>query len=401
MSTQLLDMQTLDDRTQLMTLNMGPQHPSTHGVLQVVLQLDGERVVSARPEIGYLHRGKEKIAEYKTWHKWIPYTDRMDYISPMSNNYGYIGAIEKLMQVEVTPRCRHLRTMLVEMARISSHLLWLGCNAMDIGAVTVFLYTFTEREFLYDRFEEASGARFTVSYMRTGGLARDVPPGWEKKVEQWAKGMPAKIDEWEGLLTENPIWLERTRGVGVIDGPTALNCGLTGPSLRASGVPYDVRRARPYLLYDQLDWNVATETGGDVYARYLVRIKEMRESVSMLLQLAPTLPGGPVNIDDPKFIYPPRERVHHDMESLIHQFLLASEGYAVDEGDCYFSIEAPKGELGFYIVSDGGRRPYRVKVRSPSFCNLYLLDRLCRGHMVSDVVANIGSLDIVLGEVDR
>ncbi len=386
---------------EIMTLNMGPQHPSTHGVLRLVLELEGETVVDIKPVIGYLHSAKEKLAEAKTYHKFIPYTDRLDYLSPMANNTAYVMSVEKLLGVEVTERCQWLRMILCEMARISSHLLWLGTHAMELGAMTVFLYTFRERETLYDLFEEISGARFTVSYMRVGGVMRDAPAGWLGRVRQFIEDFPAKWRDYDTLLRMNDIFIMRTRGIGVMTREQAIDFCLTGPCLRASGVGLDLRKANPYLRYDQVDFDVPTRTEGDCYARFECRMQEMLESVKILHQCLDRIPDGPVNIDNPKVIYPPRHRVKQSMEDLIHHFLLASDGIYVPPGEAYAPIEASKGELGFYIVSMGGYNPYRLKIRSPSLVNLQSITPMSKGSLLADVVAVIGSLDLVLGEIDR
>lgn len=392
------------ENAEYMTLNMGPVHPSTHGVLRVILDLEGETVVALRPVIGYLHRAKEKIAETKTYHQWIPYTDRMDYLSPMSNNTGYALAVEKALGIDVTEKCKWLRMTLCELARISSHLLWLGTSALELGATTPFLYTFRERESIYDIFEWICGARFTVSYMRAGGVARDMPEGWIDRVSEFADAFDEKCDEYETLLTNNLIFIERTRDIGVIGRDEAIAIGLSGPCARASGVSWDIRKHEPYLNYDKVDWEAPVGRVGDVYERYLIRLEEMRQSAKIVRQCVPhlrRLAAERVNIDNPKIVFPPREKLHKSMETLIHHFLLASEGFQVPAGEVYQGIEAPKGELGFYIVADGSSRPYKIKVRSPSFTNLQALDQMCRGHSIADVVAIIASLDFVLGEVDR
>jgi len=387
---------------EILTLNMGPQHPSTHGVLRLVLELEGEKVLSIKPHIGYLHSGKEKIAEVKTYHQFIPYTDRLDYLSPMANNYAFVAAVEKLLGIEETERCKYVRTILCELARISSHLLWLGTHGLELGAVTVFLYTFREREALYDLFEEICGARFTVSYMRVGGVQRDYPEGWLDRVRAFIDEFPARHREYADLLTTNDIFVYRTRGVGKISARDALDLCLTGPSLRASGVGLDVRRADPYLVYDRLDWRVVTAEGGDCYARFQVRMEEMLESARIVRQCLDQMPkDGPINLDNPKVLFPARERVKESMEDLIHHFLLASEGLRTPPGEVYRPIEGSKGELAFYIYTDGGPRPYRLHIRSPSFVNLQSLSKMCEGALIADVVAVIGSLDLVLGEIDR
>ena len=387
---------------EMMSLNMGPQHPSTHGVLRLGLELEGETVRSLRPMIGYLHSGKEKLAEAKTYHKFIPYTDRLDYLSPMANNFAYVGAVEKLLDLEVTERCKFLRTILCELARISSHLLWLGTHGMELGAMTVFLYTFREREAIYDLFEWIAGARFTVSYMRVGGVARPIPEGWLAAVRRFIDDFPSKHKDYSDLLTMNDIFIARTRNVGRITREEAIDLCLTGPSLRACGVDWDLRKRNPYLVYDRLDFDVPVRAEGDCYARYQVRMAEMLESCRIIRQCIDMMPkDGPLNLDNPKVCYPPRERLHKSMEDLIHHFLLASEGIEVPPGEAYHAIEASKGELGFYLVSAGGHRPYRCKIRSPSFVNLQSLGKMSEGSLLADVVAVIGSLDLVLGEIDR
>ncbi len=387
---------------EIMTLNVGPQHPSTHGVLRLVTELEGETVVDVRPVIGYLHSGKEKLAETKTYHRFIPYTDRLDYLSPMANNTAYVLSVEKLLGVEVTERCKWLRMILCEMARISSHLVWLGTHAMELGAVTVFLYTFREREALYDLFEEICGARFTVSYMRIGGVARDWPAGWLDRVRAFIDDFPAKYKDYSDLLTMNDIFIMRTRGIGKISRQEAIDYCLTGPSLRGSGVDWDIRKVNPYLHYDQVQFEVPVRAAGDVYARYECRMIEMLQSCRIIAQCIDKMPrDGPLNIDNPKVCYPPRARIKRSMEDLIHHFLLASEGIYVPPGEAYVPIEASKGELGFYIVSMGGYTPYRLKIRSPSFVNLQSLRPMCRGGLIADMVSVIGSLDFVLGEIDR
>jgi NADH-quinone oxidoreductase subunit D len=380
---------------------MGPQHPSTHGVLRVELDLEGEVVRGVRPCVGYLHSGKEKIAETKTYHQFIPYTDRMDYLSQMSNNTGYVLAVERLLDLEVTERCKYLRVMLCELARLSSHLLWVGTGALELGASTVFMYTFREREKIYDIFEAIAGARFNVSYMRVGGVARDIPDGWLDMVREFCDDLPQRMADYERLLSKNEIFLQRTVGIGAITAADAIDLSLSGPCLRAAGVPMDLRRTQPYLVYDELDWKVVTAQESDVYARYLLRLEEMRQSLSLVRQCVEAMPGGPVNMDNHKVVFPPKERVHEGMEELIHHFLLASEGFKVPPGEAYTAIEAPKGELGFYVVADGTSRAYRLKIRSPSFCNLMSLEKMCVGRYLADVVAILASLDIVLGDVDR
>ncbi len=399
MPTQIIekDVNTLE----ALTINMGPQHPSTHGVLRLVLEVDGEVIVDIKPVMGYLHRAKEKHAEVKTYHQFIPYTDRMDYLAPMMNNIAYVMTVEKALGIEITRRCKYLRMILGELSRISSHLLWLGSNALELGAMTPFLYQFREREKIYDLFEWIAGARFTVSFMRVGGVMRDAYPEWLRRVREFVDGFPKALKEIEILLNENEIFVQRTAGIGKITGKQCIDFGLTGPAMRASGIEADLRRDTPYLAYDEVEFKVPVETEGDCMARYLVRIQEMYEAHKIVVQCLEKFPDGPVNIDNPKVIYPPRKQLKKSMEDLIHHFLLASEGFRVPEGEVYHAVEAPKGELGFYLVSDGGRTAYRLGIRSPSFNNLQALREMCVGHMISDVVAIVASLDPVLGDVDR
>ncbi|MGH9870787.1 MAG: NADH dehydrogenase (quinone) subunit D [Candidatus Polarisedimenticolia bacterium] len=393
--------ETIEPGTELMIVNMGPSHPSTHGVLRLILTLDGERVVKCEPVMGYLHRGMEKIAENKTYTQFIPYTDRLDYLAPLSNNVAFALAVEKLVGTRVPPRCEHIRVLVCELSRISAHLLWLGTHAVDLGAITVFMYTFREREVLYNFFEALTGTRLTTSYTRIGGLSRDLPPGFLDDVSRWLERFPRDLDEYETLLTKNKIWVERTQGVGVLSIEDAINLGTTGPNLRASGLEWDLRKARPYSGYEQFEFEVPIGTVGDVYDRYLVRIEEMRQSVKICKQVVKTMPGGPINVDDPKLVLPSKEKVLTKMEELIHQFIIVTEGFEAPKGEVYHAIESPKGELGFYVVSEGGAAPHRMKIRSPSFVNLMALPPLCEGSLISDVVAIIASLDPVMGEVDR
>jgi NADH-quinone oxidoreductase subunit D len=388
-------------RPEIVTINMGPSHPATHGVLQLVLQLDGERVVRCVPHIGYLHRGMEKIAENRTYLQFIPYTDRMDYLSPLAANVGFALAVEELLGVRVPPRCEVIRVLCCELARIGSHLLWLGTHALDLGAATVFFHTFKDREWHYDLVEDLCGARLTTSFTRIGGMMADVTPEWLERLKEFAEAMPGRINEYETLLTGNTIWLQRTQGVGKITADQALSYGMTGPALRATGVEYDLRKARPYSGYESYDFEIPTGTEGDIYDRYLVRLEEMRQSVKILLQGIDALPDGPMNIDDPKIFLPPKKRVLQSMEELIHQFIVITEGFECPAGEVFHSTEVPKGELGFYIVSTGGAAPYRLRIRSPSFNNVATLPHLVEGGLIADVVANIASLDPVMGEVDR
>lgn len=384
-----------------MLVNMGPQHPATHGVLRLVLQLDGETVERCIPHLGYLHTGFEKTCEYREWNQVVPYTDRMDYLSPMLYNIGYALAVESLLDVEITPRCRVLRVILSELNRILGHLLWLGTTGIDLGAFTVFLYTFQEREIIYNLHEAYCGARLTTSVTRIGGMLADLPAGWIAACRSFAENIEATLDECERLLTNNSIWLARTVDVGVIDGETAVNFGLTGANLRASGVAYDVRKARPYLGYEEYDFDVPVGEHGDTYDRYLVRLEEMRQSARIIRQALDWLPGGPVNVDDPAVILPPKSKSMASIDSMIAHFKLVMEGLQVPAGDVWYSIEGSKGELGFGLVSDGGSKPVRCRFRGPSFVNLGALPYLVEGSLVADVIAVNASLDIVLGEIDR
>ena len=382
-------------------INMGPQHPATHGVLRLVLELDGEVVTRCTPHLGYLHRGVEKIGEHKTFLQFIPYTDRLDYLAPLSSNVGYILAVEKLMDIEVPERCRLLRVMACEVARISAHLLWLGTHAIDLGAVTVFFHTFRERETLYDLIELMTGTRLTTSYTRVGGLSRDLPDAFMPRLKEWTRGFLPKVDEFERLLTRNRIWVDRTRGIGIISRDQAIALGLTGPSLRASGVPHDLRKAEPYCGYEQFDFEVPYADDGDVYARYMVRIEEMRQSARILEQATARLRPGPIWADHPKVVPPVKRDVLTNMDELIHHFMIVAEGMNPPVGEVYHAVEAPKGELGFYIVGDGTPNPHRCRVRATSFMNLQVVPILAKDQLIADLVAIIGTTDIVLGEVDR
>jgi NADH-quinone oxidoreductase subunit D len=385
----------------LMTVNMGPQHPSTHGVLRVVLTLDGETVVDAQSDIGYLHTGIEKTIQCKRYEAALTCTDRMDYLSPLANNLAYCLAAESLLELDVPERASWLRVMLVELQRIASHLVWLGTSALDMGAMTVFFYCFRERESILDLFEELTGQRMMTSYIRFGGVEQECPDGWLGRVRAFIDEFPRHVDEYERLLRENGIWKERLQGVGVISDADAIAYGLTGPSLRGSGVDWDVRKTRPYCIYDQLSFSVCVETAGDCYARYLVRMREMRESQRLVVQCLDRLPGGPIRSNDRKVVPPPKEELASSMEAVIHHFKLLTEGLHPPVGEVYEPIESPRGELGVYLVSDGSNKPRRCHVRAPSFANLQALPVLARGRLIADVVAVIGSLDIVLGEIDR
>ena len=386
-----------------MVLNMGPSHPATHGVLRLRLEMDGEIITKAEPDVGYLHRGDEKIAENMTYNQFLPYTDRLDYLAPLANNVHYVLAVEKLLGItdDLPERCQYIRTICCELARISAHLLGLGAFAMDTGAFTVFLHTFTEREKVYYLIEALTGARFTTSYTRVGGLSRDLPEGWLDELSNFLDEVEINFDETETLLTRNPIFLGRTQDVGIITREEAIDFGLSGPNLRGSGVEHDVRKAQPYMIYDRFDFDVPVGTTGDCYDRYAIRILEMRESVKILRQCIADIPGGPINVDDGKIVLPPKEKVMTNMEELIHQFMLVTQGQDAPVGEIYFGAENPKGELGFYIHSLGGGTPHRLKIRAPSFVNLSILSQLLPGHMIADVVAILGSLDFVMGECDR
>ncbi|MCB8985315.1 MAG: NADH dehydrogenase (quinone) subunit D [Ardenticatenaceae bacterium] len=391
----------IEDAEEHMLLSMGPQHPSTHGVLRLLVELDGETVVNLAPDIGFLHTGIEKNMEAKTFTKALVMTDRMDYLSPMSNNLGYILAVEKLLGVEATPRAQAIRVILTEMQRVASHLVWLGTSALDLAAMSVFLYCFREREYILDVFEMVAGHRMMVSYFRPGGLWRDVPEEFETAVRQFLDFMPAKIADYEALLKNNPIFLGRAKGVGVISAEDAISWGLTGGSLRGSGVNYDVRKANPYSGYEQYDFDVPLETDGDVYARYRVRMEEMRQSLRIIEQALNKLPDGPIQIDNRKIVPPPRAELGRSMEAVIHHFKLWTEGFNAPEGFVYQAIESPRGEFGVYLRGNGGSKPARVHFRAPSYVNLAALPKLSKNLFVADVVAIIGSIDIVLGEIDR
>jgi NADH-quinone oxidoreductase subunit D len=381
-----------------MVLNMGPQHPSTHGVLRLVIEIDGETVVSLAPDIGYLHTGIEKTCEAKFYAQVTPLTDRVDYLCPMTNNTAYALAVEKLLQLEVPERAQWLRVLFNELTRIQSHLVWLGTHAMDIGALTVFLYCFREREDLLRIFEAVSGQRMMTSYVRIGGIALEPPADLYKTI---LTTFPSKIDEYEGLLNNNPIWKDRLQGVGMMTAAQAIAFGVTGPPLRASGVDFDVRRDMPYSSYEKFQFKVPVSNGCDVWARYIVRMEEMRESVKICLQALDGLPEGRIVADAPKIILPDREQMKTQMESLIHHFKIVTEGFQVPAGEVTSSVEAPHGMMNYYVVSDGTAKPYRVHMRNPGFATLQALETMCKGQLIADVVAVIGSIDIVLGEIDR
>lgn len=384
-----------------MVLNVGPQHPSTHGVLRIILELDGETILRATPDVGFLHTGIEKSAENLYYSQVVPLTDRIDYLAPLSNNLAYALAVEKLLGLEIPPRAQWLRVLLTELTRINNHLVWLGTTGLELGAMTVFLYCFREREQILNLFEMASGQRMMCSYIRPGGLALEPPLDFYQRVEQVLQMLPDRLDEYEELLTENRIWLARTRGVGVLSVEDALAYCISGPNLRASGMPLDLRKAAPYSGYENFEFDVPVRTDGDVYARYAVRVEEMRQSVRITRQALEGLPEGPVRADAPGILLPEREKMKAEMEALIYHFKIVTDGYAPPPGEVYAPIESPKGELGCYLVSDGGPRPWRMRWRPPSLLNVQLLSKLLPGHLLADAIAIIASVDFVLGEVDR
>jgi NADH-quinone oxidoreductase subunit D len=389
-------------RTETMTVNMGPQHPSTHGVLRLVIELDGETIVSAMPTIGYLHTGIEKTAEQKKWQQVVPLVERMDYLGPQSNALGYVMAVEKLLGIEVPERVTNIRVLIAELQRMSSHLIWLGTHGMEVGAVTILLYCLRERELLLNINELLAGFRLFPSYLRIGGLREDLPVGFHQLVTEFLDRFPGKIDDYEKLLTKNDVWQRRTRGVGVLSREDAVGYGCVGPIARASGLPYDVRRTFPYLNYATYDFDVPTRTDGDVYARYQVRVQEMRESVKIARQaLARITPTGEWAVNDPRIVPPPKDKVYTEMEALIQHFLIHSQGFTVPAGEAYLPIEGPRGEHGFFIVSDGSNRPWRIKSRPPSYLAIQALPVMVVGGLIADVIAVIGSTDVVMGDCDR
>jgi NADH-quinone oxidoreductase subunit D len=382
-------------------LNMGPQHPSTHGVLRLMLELDGETILRAEPDVGYLHTGIEKQCESKTYQQVVPLTDRVDYLANLSNNLCYVLAVERLLGLEVPPQAQWMRVMLTELTRISSHLVWLGTHAIDIGAMSVFLYCFREREDLLRIFEMFSGQRMMTSYFRVGGLALEPPRGWHKPVGAFLDRFPAALQEYEDLLTANPIWKIRTKGVGWVPLDDLLNLGVTGPMIRAAGLAWDIRKSEPYSGYEKFDFDIPTRREGDVYARYEVRLEEMRQSARIARQAMEGMPSGPWAADAPKVVLPPREKMKTEMEALIHHFKIVYEGFKVPAGEVYQVIESPRGELGYYVVSDGSAKPYRVHIHGPSFGNLQATGAMVEGRLLADVIAALGSMDFVLGDVDR
>jgi NADH-quinone oxidoreductase subunit D len=394
--------ETATGKTKTMVLNMGPQHPSTHGVLRILLELDGENVVKAIPDMGYLHTGIEKSCEDKTYSQAITLTDRIDYLNPLGNNLAYCLAVEKLLGLEVPKRAQYIRVLMVELQRICSHLVWLGTHAIDLGAMSVFLYCFREREEILKIFEFVAGQRMMTSYIRIGGLALDPPTGYLQRVEKFVNMMPSRIDEYEQLLTGNRIWIGRTKGVGYISADDAIALSMTGPVLRAAGVPYDNRKVFPYSSYEEFDFDVPTRTDSDVFARYMVRVAEMRESLKIIRQAMKKIPPeGPVRTDAPGIIPPEREKMKTEMEALIYHFKIFTEGFSPPPGEAFAAVESPRGELGVFVASDGSPKPLRVHFRAPSFINLQALPKLIEGKLIADVIACIGTIDIVLGEVDR
>ena len=391
----------INTKPRVLTLNMGPQHPSTHGVLRLQLELDGETIVKCQPDIGYLHTGIEKEFEVKTYQQGVTLTDRIDYLAPLSNNLCYCLAVEKLLALDIPPRAQWTRVMLTELTRLNSHLVWLGTHAIDIGAMSVFLYCFREREDILRIFEMYSGQRMMTSYIRIGGLALEPPRGWQQRVRTFIDAFPSKVDEYEELLTNNRIWVGRTRGVGYMSLEDMLDLSITGPMLRAAGLKYDARKNEPYSSYDKFDFEIPTQTESDVYARYLVRIEEMRQSARIVKQALEGMPGGRWTADAPHVVLPDREKMKTQMEALIYHFKIVTEGFRVPAGEVYQVIESPRGEVGYYVVSDGTALPYRAHVRGPSFGNLQGVPRLVEGTLIADVIASIGSMDFVLGDCDR
>ena len=394
----------LSDRAQTgetMLLNMGPQHPSTHGVLRLLLELDGETVLNCIPDIGFLHTGVEKNMESKTYQKAEVMSDRLDYMNPIGSNFGYCQAVEKLTGLDVPPRAQAIRVILAELQRISSHLVWVGSIGLDLAAMSTFLYCFREREAILDVFEMVSGQRMMTTYIRPGGVWRDVPVEFEKAVRDFIKILPKRIDEYEALLTKNPLFIDRTAGIGKISAEEAVRWGTTGATLRGSGVAYDVRKFAPYSGYDQYDFEIPTRTEGDVYARYMVRMEEMRQAIRIIQQALDKMPMGPIKSNNHKYVPPPRSEIGTSMEALIHHFKLWTEGFTPPKGAVYTAVESPRGELGVYMESDGGPKPFRVHFRAPSFDNLQVLPYMSKNHLIADLVAIIASVDVVLGDIDR
>ncbi|MFQ5353993.1 MAG: NADH dehydrogenase (quinone) subunit D [Thermodesulfobacteriota bacterium] len=388
-------------KTRDLMVHMGPQHPSTHGVLHLILKMEGEKVLGAEPDIGYLHRGTEKIAENLLYHQFVPYTDRLDYMCAMSNNLAYVMAVEKLLDTELPERASYIRVIAAELSRIAGHIIGIGAWAVDLGAMSILLYAVREREMVLDIFEMLCGARMTLTYLRVGGVRYDFTDECAAACRDLIKLLPERLDEYERILNKNRIWLDRNKGVGVISAGDAVDLGLSGPALRASGVNWDIRKDEPYLVYDQLDFDVATGTRGDSLERYLVRMEEIKQSLRIIEQAIAKMPTGPFVVDDPHIVPPPKPGVYKNMENLIHHFKYVSQGFRVPKGEVYSAIEAPKGELGVYIVSDGTEKPYRLKIRVPTFMNLQAMDHLCTGGYMADVIATLSSLDPVFGECDK
>ncbi len=399
--TALQENEATELRSRRMVLNMGPQHPSTHGVLRVLLELEGETIQNAIPDIGFLHTGIEKQCEALTWQQVVTLTDRVDYLSNLNNNLAYCLAVEKLLQLEIPARAQFMRVMLCELSRISSHLVWLGTHALDIGAMSMFMYCFREREEILKIMEFFSGQRLMTSYIRIGGLALDAPRGWEKIVKKFLDSFPSRVEQYEDLLNNNPIWTGRTKGIGPLDVNRMINIGISGPLIRACGLPHDLRKMEPYSSYEKFDFKVCTHTDGDVWGRYQVRMGEFRESLKIIKQAMDGMPGGAVTATAPKVVLPDREKMKTQMEALIYHFKIVTEGFAVPEGEAYVGIESPRGELGYYVASDGSAKPLRVHMRTPSFGNIQGLPDLIEGRLIADSIAIMGSLDFVLGDCDR
>jgi NADH-quinone oxidoreductase subunit D len=387
--------------TKKIKLHFGPQHPSAHGLLHLIIELQGEKILNVEADIGYLHRGTEKLGENLLYHQFVPYTDRLDYLCAMSNNLAYVMAVEKLLDIEMPERTKYIRVIAAELSRIAGHLLCVGAWAMDLGAMSILLYAFRERELVLDVFEMLCGARLTLSYMRVGGVRYDFTEDCKEACLNLVKIMPERFDEYEKILTGNRVWLKRNKGVGVISAKDAIDLGLGGPALRASGVRWDIRKHEPYLIYDRLDFNVPTGTNGDCFDRYVVRIEEMRQALRIIEQAVKEMPAGPFNVDDPQLVPPPHDDTYDNMENLIHHFKYVSHGFKVPKGEVYVSVESPKGELGVYIVSDGSEKPYRIKLRMPTFMNLQSINKMSKGGYMADIIATLSSLDPVFGECDK
>jgi len=387
--------------TKKIRLHFGPQHPSAHGLLHLIVELQGEKILNVETDIGYLHRGTEKLGENLLYHQFVPYTDRLDYLCAMSNNLAYVMAVEKLLDIEIPERTKYIRVIAAELSRIAGHLLCVGAWAMDLGAMSILLYAFRERELVLDVFEMLCGARLTLSYMRVGGVRYDFTEDCKEACLNLVKIMPERFDEYEKILTGNRVWLKRNKGVGVISAKDAIALGLGGPALRASGVRWDIRKHEPYLIYDRLDFNVPTGTNGDCFDRYVVRIEEMRQALRIIEQAVKEMPDGPFNVDDPQLVPPPHDDTYDNMENLIHHFKYVSHGFKVPKGEAYVSVESPKGELGVYIVSDGSEKPYRIKLRMPTFMNLQSINKMSKGGYMADIIATLSSLDPVFGECDK